>query len=65
MAHEIMVVVIGLLFAAVAGLLGYGAYAFGVRGGTVQPTRVSMGREVLWTGVAAVLLLVIFLYAHP
>lgn len=56
---------IAVLFAAVLGLLGYGAYAFSRGAESVQPAKVNMGREVLWTGLAALLLLGIFLYAHP
>jgi heme/copper-type cytochrome/quinol oxidase subunit 2 len=54
---------IAVLFVAVLGLLGYGAYAFS-RGDSVQPTKVSMAREVLWTGLAALLLLGLFVVAH-
>jgi heme/copper-type cytochrome/quinol oxidase subunit 2 len=56
---------IAALFVAVACLLGYGALAFSRQGGAEQPTRVNMAREVLWTGLAALILLGLFLYAHP
>lgn len=56
---------IGLLFLAVLGLLGYGVFAFSRGGASAQPSKVNMAREVLWTGLASLLLLVIFLYAHP
>jgi heme/copper-type cytochrome/quinol oxidase subunit 2 len=55
---------IAVLFLAVVGLLGYGAYSFGRRGESTQVAKVSMAREVLWTAVAALLLLGLFLYAH-
>lgn len=65
MAINLVTTLIAALFLAVAVLLAVGALAFGRANGTVQPTRVNMGREVLWTGVASLLLLGLFLYAHP
>ena len=62
-------VLIGALFLAVGVLLAYGARVF--RSGKGEPgaapvtaSRVNMGREVLWTGISATLLLAIFLLAH-
>lgn len=57
---------IAVLFLAVLGLLGYGVHAFSRRDGSAEPpTKVNMGREVLWTGLASLLLFGFFLYAHP
>jgi heme/copper-type cytochrome/quinol oxidase subunit 2 len=58
-------VLVSLLFAAIAALLAYGAYAFRH---APQPAdmrlpggrQVDMRLEVLWTGCAAVLLLAVF-----
>lgn len=64
MAPGLVTGLIAVLFLAVLGLLGYGAYAFSHGGVSEQQAKVSMAREVLWTGLAAILLLGIFLYAH-
>jgi heme/copper-type cytochrome/quinol oxidase subunit 2 len=59
-----------LLFVGVAGLLGYGAIHFRRSASGDSPgsdrveRRVDMRREVLWTGVAATLLLIVFAYVH-
>lgn len=65
MVINLITVLIAALFLAVAALLAVGALAFGRRHGTLQPARVNMGREVLWTGLASLLLFGLFLYAHP
>jgi predicted secreted protein len=62
---SVVTAVVAALFLAVAALLAYGARAFSRAGHTEGPSRVSMGREVVWTGLASLLLLGIFLYAHP
>jgi heme/copper-type cytochrome/quinol oxidase subunit 2 len=54
-----------ILFLLVAAFLGYGAYSFGRRGESVQQGKANMAREVVWTGLASLLLLGLFLYAHP
>lgn len=64
MTWNFITALIVLLFAVAAGLLGYGVYAFGRRGATEEVSQVNMGREVLWTGLAAVLLAAVFLYAQ-
>jgi heme/copper-type cytochrome/quinol oxidase subunit 2 len=56
-----------VLFLVVAALIAYGAHAFGhgpVDSHTGPGARVDMGREVIWTAAAAMLLLVIFAYAR-
>jgi heme/copper-type cytochrome/quinol oxidase subunit 2 len=65
MTINVVTGLIAALFLAVAVLLGYGALAFSRSGHASQPTRVNMAREVLWTGLASLLLLGLFLYAHP
>jgi heme/copper-type cytochrome/quinol oxidase subunit 2 len=65
MATNLVTGLIAVLFLVVAALLAYGAYAFTRRQETQQPTRVNMSREVLWTGMASLLLFGVFLYAHP
>jgi heme/copper-type cytochrome/quinol oxidase subunit 2 len=62
-------VLILALFLVVGALLGYGAVVFGredrnAGGETPAGGRVNMRREVLWTGVAAALLLLAFLYVR-
>lgn len=55
------------MFAAVIGLLGYGAVRFSSRDEPARQDsgrRVSMRLEVAWTAIAVVLLLGIFLYAR-
>jgi predicted secreted protein len=64
MMVEFVTGVIVFLFLVAAGLLAYGARAFGRPGEQTEVSQVNMGREVLWTGLAAALLLGVFLYAH-
>ena len=56
---------IAALFLVVGALLAYGAYAFGwqqrnVASSQTPGPRIDMRWEVLWTGLAAVLLLAVF-----
>jgi heme/copper-type cytochrome/quinol oxidase subunit 2 len=53
-------IIIGALFAVVAGLLVYGAVSFRNQS-SEERARADMRWEVVWTGVATVILLVIFL----
>lgn len=59
-----------MLFATVGAMLAYGAVHFGrsaaeaQAGSGTSERRIDMRREVLWTGVAAVLLLFVFVYVR-
>lgn len=68
MADVPVTAVIVMLFLAIGGLLAHGFRVFGHHregGMEVQGARrVRMGREVLWTGIATLLLLAIFVFAR-
>lgn len=65
MGHLPLMQLVALLFVCVGALLAYGVHAFGWNHGgaaSVQnsQSRVDMRWEVLWTGIAAALLLGVF-----
>ncbi|GAC1442800.1 MAG: hypothetical protein NVSMB52_00430 [Chloroflexota bacterium] len=69
MIHQIVTYLIPALFVVVVALLAYGVYAFRpsneeTRSEVMPGRRVNMRLEVLWTGIASMLLLAVFLSAR-